>query len=214
MRWQNGIQNVDAIKSHSVVTVVSILDALPDKQSTFRVFVLNKGDTPITFGPEDVTIEYGDGKHVTMTTREDLEGRLRRDIKRRQALAVLGGAFSAQAANGYTTGSFSGTTNYGEQVSGSYSGYDAALAQKQQQEVRKQSEVVNRAIQTRQLIGGQALESMLQRSTVEPGISFGGIVAYDAPSSFKRLEKSGQIVIVVNVGGEEHRIRAKVSQVR
>lgn len=212
--WQDGVQYVDDTKLASIVRVVSIQDALPDKQSTFRVFVLNNSDKPITFGPENIAIEYGDGERVAMATHEELEGKLRRDIKRREALAVLGGAFSAQGANGYTTGSFSGTTSYGGHVSGTYSGYDSALARQQQQAAQEQSAAVNRAIQTRQLSGTQALDGMIQRSTVEPGVSFGGIVAYDAPSSFKRLTKSGLVVIVVNVAGEEHRIAAKVSQVQ
>lgn len=214
VHWQNGVQIVDDIQSTSVVRVVSIADALPDNQSTFRIFVLNKSESPVTFGPESIVIEYGEGHRLTLVSKDELEGRLRRDIKRRQALAVLSGAFSAQAANGYTTGSFSGTTAYGDQVSGSYSAYDPVLARQQQQAVQEQAAAMDRAIQTRQLSGSQALATMIQTSTVQPGETYGGIVAYDAPSSFKRLAKSGVITIVVNVGNEEHRIAAKVTQVK
>jgi hypothetical protein len=134
--WQNGMQFVEDVKLGSTVAVVSSQDPLPDKQSTFRIFVLNSSDAPVTFGPENITIEYSKGKIVQMATYEELVGKLRRDIKRRKALAVLGGAFSAQGADGYTSGSFnySGTNANGGRVSGSgtYSGYDPALAQQQQ----------------------------------------------------------------------------------
>lgn len=216
--WQNGIQYVDDIKSESTVRIVGSQDILPDKQSTFRVFVLNKSDKPIIFGPENISIEYSDDAIIQMDTYEDLISKLRRDIKRRQTLSILGQAFSTQAANGHTTGSFdySGTTAYGGHVSGSgtYSGYDAALARQQQQAVQEQSAAVNRAIQARQLNGSQALDSLIRRTTVQPGASTGGVVAYEAPSSFKRLTDSALITIVVAVGGEEHKITATISQIR
>lgn len=216
--WRNGIQYVDDTTSISTVRVVSSKDSLPDRQSTFRLFILNKSDKPVTFGPENIAIEYPGGKSVKMATYEELVGRLRRDIKRRQALALMGGALSAQSANGYTTGSFdySGTTAYGRQFSGSgiYSGYDPALARQQQQAVQQQSVAVNRAIQTRQLSGTEALDSLIRRETIQPGGSMGGVVAYDAPSAFQRLTSSALVTIVVNVGGEEHRVAATVSQVQ
>jgi hypothetical protein len=216
--WQNGIQYVDNAMPDSVVRIVSVQDELPDKQSTFRVVVLNRSDEAIVFGPENVTIEYGDGEHVAMATYDELEGKLRRDIKRRQALAALGGALSAGSANGYTTGSvdYSGTTNYGTQFrgSGTYSTYDPALARQQQQEVQAQSAATNQAIQARQLTGGQALQSLVRTSSIQPGEVFGGILAYAAPKSFKRLPASSKITIVIKLGDEEHRVLALVSETR
>jgi len=216
--WRNGIQYVDDAKSASTVRVVSIQDALPDKQSTFRVLVLNKSDKPITFGPESITIHYSGGESIKLYTYEELVGRLRRDIKRRQAVALLGAAFSAQAADGYTTGSFgySGTTPYGGYVSGSgiYSGYDPALARQQQQAVQEQLVAVNGAIQARQLSGSQALNSLIRRSTAQPGGTVGGIVAYDPPSSFREIASSSLVTIIVRVGEEEHKIEASFSKIR
>lgn len=216
--WKDGFQYVDDEKSSSLVRIVSIQDRLPDKQSTFRVYVLNKSDKPITFGPENVTIEYADGKRVTMFTYQELAGRLRRDVKRRQGLALLGRAFSAQAADGRTTGSFdySGTTSYGTRVSGSgtYTAYDPVLARQQQQAVQEQSAATDRAIQARQFNGTDALDRLIQRSTIQPGGTIGGVVAYDAPASFKRLKKDAITNIVVSVGEENHRIPVQVSQIR
>jgi hypothetical protein len=218
VHWQNGIQSVDDVKPNSVVRLISVQDELPDKQSTFRIIVLNRSDQAITFGPENVSIEYADGEVVAMATHEELEGKLRRDIKRRQALAALGAAFSAGSANGYTTGSvdYSGTTNYGTNFSGSgsYSTYDPALALQQQRAVQAQAAATSQAIQARQLSGAQALQSLVRTSTIQPGETFGGIVAYVAPKSFKRMSDTDLITIVIKLDDEEHRISAQVSETK
>jgi len=215
--WQNGMQYIDDVKAGSIVRVVSSQDPLPDKQSTFRVIVLNTTDKPITFGPENITIQYGKDKAVQMVTHEELVAKLRRDIKRRQALATLGAAFSAQGADGRTTGNFdySGITNGGGFVSGSgsYTAYDPALAQQQQVAAQEQSAAVARAINGRRLTGTQALENVFRKTTIQPGAMMGGVAAYNPPSSFKQLSKGEKVTIVVTVGTEQHRIAAKVSKV-
>ncbi|MFN0046128.1 MAG: hypothetical protein ACKVOS_06630 [Sphingorhabdus sp.] len=216
--WQNGMQSVDDPRLGSTVRVVSSQDALPDKQSTFRIIVLNRSDKPVAFGPENITIEYAKGKTVQIATHEELVGKLRRDIKRRQALAVLGGALSAGGANGYTSGSFnySGITNSGGYVSGSgtYSGYDPALAQQQQLAAQRQSLAVAQAINGRQLSGSQALESVVRRTTIPSGGLMGGVVAYTPPSAFNKLSSNDLVTIVVTVGAEKHIVTARVSKIR
>src|SRR5690606_26008590 len=101
---------------------------LPGRPANFTVVVRNKSTEPINFGPEDVHIELASGERLNTVDPIVIEGKLRRDIKRRKALAALGAAFSAQGANGQTSGTFnySGTTTSGGYVSGSgtYSGYD------------------------------------------------------------------------------------------
>ncbi len=215
--WQNGMQYVDDVKTGSVVRLVTSQDPLPDDQSTFRVIVLNSSETPVTFGPENITIEYSQSKIVQMITHEELVAKLRRDIKRRQALAALGDAFAAQGADGQTTGSFdyTGTSSTGNFVTGSgtYSAYDPALAQQQQRAANEQSAEVAKAINSRRLTGTQALDSLVRKTTIRPGGVMGGVAAYNAPPAFKRLSKSEQVTIVITVGAEQHRISAKVSQV-
>lgn len=216
--WQNGMQYVDDAKAGSTVRLVSTQDPLPDDQSTFRIIILNSSDKPVIFGPENITIEYSKGAAVKMATHEELVGKLRRDIKRRQAIAALGAAFSAQGANGYTTGSFdySGTTNTGGFVSGSgtYSAYDPALAQQQQVAAREQSMAVAQAINSRRLTGAQALDNLVRTTTIPPRGVMGGVAAYSPPSSFKKLSKDQQVTVVVVVGNETHRIAATVARVR
>jgi len=216
-QWQNGIHYVDDIQKYSIARVVSIHDDLPDKQSTFRVFIKNNSGEALLFGPENITIEYDNIYHIAMFTHEELEGRLRRDIKRRKALAAFGSALSSSAANGYTTGTFdySGITTHGSSFNGSgtYSTYDPALAQQQQRTVQKRSAEVSKAIEARQLSGKQALDGLIRRETVPPSTGTGGIAAYDAPPAFKRLDDTASITIVIKVGEDEHRIAAKLRKI-
>lgn len=159
--WLNGVQYVDSSMPNSIVRIVSIRDSLPDKQSTFRVYIKNKSQNPISFGPDNIRISFPDGKQISMVPYEELEGRLRRDIKRRNFLAAMGGALSAGGANGYTSGTFSysGMTNSGTLYNGSgmYSGHDPALAQQQQQAFQRQQNATSAAIRTREASGASAL---------------------------------------------------------
>lgn len=211
--WLNGVQYVDSSMPNSIVRIVSIRDSLPDKQSTFRVYIKNKSQNPISFGPDNIRISFPDGKQISMVPYEELEGRLRRDIKRRNFLAAMGGALSAGGANGYTSGTFSysGMTNSGTLYNGSgmYSGHDPALAQQQQQAFQRQQNATSAAIRTREASGASALAGLIRKSTVEPGQGFGGVVAYEIPASIKNPMES-PVRIIVQVGSEEHKFLANI----
>lgn len=214
--WEDGIQLTDDVQEKSIVRLVSVADELPSKPSTFRIYVFNLSDNTIAFGPEDVMIELPDGTAISMVSPNEIDARLRRDIKRRQALATLGNALSAQSANGQTSGSFqhSGMTSDGTMFSGSgtYSGYDPALAQQQQQAVQAQVQRTDAAIQARKTEGTRALASLIRRSSINSGDVMGGIVAFEAPAAFKKLASKGTIKIAVKVGDTVHRFEAKVTK--
>ena len=218
VQWKNGVQYVDDAKPKTVVRIANMHDMLPDDQSTFRVYVLNSSDTPITFGPDNVTIEQSADrdKIVAMLSSDELEGRARRDMKRRNALAAIGNAFSMQAANGYTTGSVSYSGMVNGQIyhgTGSYSEYNPALAYQQQRVVQAQASINAQMLQERQSGQRLSLNQLMKTTTVEPGQTFGGTVAFDAPSSFKRIEDKTPITVVIRIGEEEHRILALVSRI-
>lgn len=210
-KWLNGNQYVDNAMTHSIARIVSIRDILPDKQSTFRVYIKNNSSLPISFGPDNIRISFPDGKLISMIPYEELEGRLRRDIKRRNFFAAMGGALSAGSANGYTSGTFgySGATSTGTQFNGMgmYSGYDPALAQQQQQAAQRQNASTNAAIRAREASGAAALGGLIRKSTVGPGEGFGGIVAYEIPASIKR-PTDAPVSVIIQVGSEEHRLSA------
>lgn len=215
--WQNGVQYVESPAATEVVRLVNFSDELPDDQSTFRVYVLNTSDTPVLIGSEDVWLEYGEGERMAMLAHAELEGRHRRDMKRRQALARLGGALMAGSANGYTSGTvgFSGTTMHGTQFHGTghYTAYDPALARQEQAEATARTNAAFAALQARELQGESALAGMLKRTTVGPGQIAGGILAFDPDRSLRKAAKSGSVVVAVRIGEAVHRFKARLSEI-
>lgn len=216
--WRNGIQAVNDVQSASIVRIICAEDALPDKQSTLRIFAVNRSNEPVDIGPENVSIELPSGERIPMMSYEELEGRLRRDIKRRKTAAMIGTTLSAMGANGSTSGSVevSGMTSNGTlfNATGSYTGYDPVLQQQQEDAVGRQAAALAVAIRDRQVAGMSALGGLMRRNTLQPGETFGGIVAYEASPSFKQLKGSTPVTVIVQVGREEHRITATLSQLR
>ncbi|SHN51044.1 hypothetical protein [Erythrobacter sanguineus] len=214
--WNKGVQYVDGITPETVVRVINSKDQLPDNQTTFRVIVLNTSEASIFVSPENIWIEDADGGRFTMLSAEELEGRHRRDVKRRQALAVFAGAMAAGSANGQTSGSFnySGTTSNGTSFSGfgTYSAYDPVLAMHEQIAAAEQSQATFNAIQVRQLAGIEALNGMLRQTTLQPGEVTSGILAFDPPRKLRKAMGRGPVTIVVKVGLSEHRFAAKLAE--
>jgi hypothetical protein len=209
VRWVDGSATVEDTKPGSKVVFSSRGIELPGNPSTFVVVVFNQSDKPIIFGPENVAIELSNGQKLATTDPSMLETKLRRDIKRRKALAILGGAFSAQGANGDTSGTFSynGSQSDGTYVTGTgtYTGTDPVLVQQQQQAAREQAAGVNRAIEARKQNGEQALDWMARKTTIDPGQAGGGWLAFDIPSALKKVAQTAPVSVVVKIGSEEHR---------
>jgi hypothetical protein len=212
LTWNRGVPSIDNAASGTIVRVIDARDKLPDDQTTFRVTILNAGDEPIEVVPGNVWIEDTEGNQIAALSHEELEGRHRRDIKRREALAVLSGALSAGSANGYTSGSFnySGTTSNGQFFNGfgTYSAYDPNLAMQQGQAAAAQSQATFNAIQVRQLGGVEALNGMLRQNTLQPGEITSGIVAFDLPRNIRKNAGKEAVTIVVRSGSTDHRFQA------
>lgn len=215
--WKDGVQMTDDVQPKSVVRLVSVTDDLPSKPATFRIYLLNLSDKAIVFGPKDVSIELPDGITVAMTSPEEIDARLRRDIKRRQALATLGNALSEGSADGQTSGSFqhSGMTSDGTLYSGTgtYSGYDPALARQQQQVAREQTQRTEAAIQDRKMAGAQALSGLIRQTSVPAGEMMGGIVAFNVPASSQKAVAKGLVKVLIKAGDVVHSFESKVTKV-
>lgn len=216
LTWNRGVPSIDDPSANSIVRLVDSRDQLPDDQTTFRVTILNTGTEPFDVIPDNIWIEDTEGHRVAMLSHEELEGRHRRDIKRRQALAALGGALSAGSANGYTSGSFnySGTTSNGTFFNGfgTYSAYDPNLALQQQQAAVARNQATFNAIQVRQLGGIEALNGMLRQTTLRPGEITSGVVAFDPPRNLRKIAGKDKVTIVVRVGTEDHRFQAILNE--
>lgn len=217
-RWIEGFEVIQNSKPLTNVSIANRSLELPGGPVNFVVVVTNNSAEPINFGPEDVHVELASGERLKTIDPVIIEGKLRRDIKRRKALAALGAAFSAQGANGQTSGTFnySGATSSGGYVSGSgtYSGYDPSAAQQQQQTAQAQAANVNRAIDARKQDGEESLTWMVRRNTIEPAQSIGGVVAIESLPSSRRASKLEGATVVIKVGTEEHRFAASFGKLR
>ncbi len=215
--WNRGVPSIDSVLDGSIVRLIDAKDQLPDDQSTFRISVLNTGDIPINVDHGNVWIEDAEGNRVAMLSHEELEGRHRRDIKRRQALAVFAGAMAAQSADGYSSGTYnySGTTTSGTYFNGfgTYTAYDPALAAQQRQAAAAQSQATFNAIQVRQLAGAEALNGMLRMTTLQPGEVTSGIVAFDPPRSLRKSAAKKPATIVVKINDAEHRFQVNLIEI-
>jgi hypothetical protein len=215
VRWVDGFATIQSTQPQTRVVFTSRQLELPGKPSTFALVVFNATDEHLTFGPENVALELENGTKVAMIDPTLLDTKLRRDIKRRKALAALGGALSAGSANGYTSGTFSysGTNAYGGNVSGTgtYSGYDPALAAAEQRQVREQTTATNQAIQARREAGEETLNWLIRKTTVEPGKGAGGWVAFEWPSPKPKRGQPIPVRVVVTTGQEEHKFDGLLS---
>lgn len=217
MKWLEGSATVEDVMDGSKVVFSNRRIDLPGGASSFVIVLFNLSDQAIHFGPENVFIEL-DKVRVAIIDPVSLDTKLRRDIKRRKALAILGGAFSAQGANGSTSGtySYSGTSSDGTHVmgSGTYTGHDPALAQQEQRAAQEQSAAIGQAIEARKDAGQRALDWLLRKTTVEPGRAHGGWLAFEIPNALKKkLAKPTPVSILVAVGSEEHRFEGTLSEV-
>lgn len=212
--WNRGVPSIDSTADGSIVRLIDAQDQLPDDQTTFRLTVLNTGEEPITVDHANVWIEDAEGVRVSMLSHEELEGRHRRDIKRRQALAAFAGAMAASSANGQTHGSFnySGTTSNGTFFNGfgTYSAYNPALAAQQRQAATAQTQATFNAIQVRQLAGADALNGMLRATTLQPGEITSGIVAFDPSRALRKNAANKPATIVAKIGAAEHRFQVNL----
>ena len=209
-RWVNGVQWVQNTQRLSAIQTGSIVADLPDHQSNFKIVILNRSTIPVTVGPENIHITFGGGKIIQPIEAGVLEGRLRRDIKRRSALLNIGTAFSAAGANGQASSSFSyqgmaGGTSY--TGSGIVTSYDPALAAQQQAQVVEQAREGRNAIAGRGEVGVEALSGLFRTTTIAPGQTAGGIIAFDAPDLGKG---SSDATIEVDVGSEKHILLALI----
>jgi hypothetical protein len=212
--WVDGSATIENVMSGSRVVFSQRSINLPGKPSTFVIVVFNQSDQPIVFGPESVTLEIGEGTKIAMTNPALLETKLRRDIKRRKALAIIGGAFSAEGSDGRTTDTFTYNGNSSTGVSiagtGTYTRNDPALAQQQQQAAEAEAIRVARAIEARKQSGEEALDWMVRKHTIAPGEAYGGWLAFETRPLRKPLP--APIKVAVTLGSEQHTFAGTLSK--
>lgn len=224
IRYDRGISSIDSVQEHSIVRFVNVAGN-DKKTASFVIGVVNAGDQPLNFGPENVTIRPTGMKAIALTTYEQaIEAERKKQGKEKfwAGVAAFGrGLSAADAGNTYSSGIYSGTANgyvgsshVTAQTSGIYSGTQhnsgaALAAQRNAQEMNAQDRA---ALEQRWANRSATTGNLLRTTTVDPGTMYGGIVIFPISKELKSTRAPVQVTIEVDVGGEKHTFLARLSQ--
>jgi hypothetical protein len=215
-RMESGVAAVDDTTPGSSVRIVQTEGDLK-KRASVGVIVMNHGDKPFTFGPENVSAKLADGTPVSIITYEQLV----KEEKRRQmwaavaaGLAAAGNSMSASNSGYYsgmgtytgsTFGSF-GSTPYNAYSSGTVmvSGYDYGRAQAAQSVANAQNQATFARMTEQNAANMKALKAYMRTTTVDPQQIFGGSVMFELPKTARASKTDVPMTFVVTVNGEQH----------
>jgi hypothetical protein len=219
-RMESGVAAVDDTTPGSSVRLVQSENDLK-KRGSIGVIVMNHGDRPFTFGPENISAKLADGTPVAIITYEQLV----HEEKRRQmwaalaaGLAAAGNSMSASSAgyysgygtyHGSTYGSF-GSTPFSSSTTGSVmvSGYDYGAAQAAQSAANAQNQATFARMTEQNAANMKALKSYMRTTTVDPQQMFGGSVTIELPKETRNSKADVPVTFVVTINGEEHTFNA------
>jgi hypothetical protein len=192
-------------------------DELVKKRGTFRVFVMNHGQSSFNFGPENFNVRLADGSPVPIITYEQL----RREEKHRQtwrriAAGLQAASNSMNASNaGYTSGTanfqassfdaYGRTQTYGV---ANWTAYDPARAQAAQMMATEQNQRIFANLADRNAAGLGGLSETMRTTTVDPQRSFGGALMFELPDAVRSSKSPVPVTITVTIDGEVHSIAA------
>lgn len=212
--YDHGTEFIDDPQPKTVVRLVEPRDAT-DKHGAFIVLALNRGDTPVNFGPENVLIRLPDGTPIAMLDYNELMRREKKHESWQRIGMILAAGGRGASANGYSSGTvnYSGQTNgtygatpYSARTTGTatYSGYDAAAASAAQAQVNEQTRRDAEALHAQQQEARSQISSVMQTTTMQPGGVSGGGVRYDMPKAVRSSKVAVPVIIEVTVSGETH----------
>ena len=185
VRGHAGLHAVDARTEKALVRIVAPGLEI-DERGTIRVLVMNLGDEPFEFGPDDVTLTLADGselKHLPMAEFERAYGIITREQNRMAAVNM-------QTRN---TLSSIGAMPSGSAATPADSGDVASASQRGNETELPGSNTLN------------AMYELLMPETVEPQAASGGYLVFEMPEQAKAAKSDIPLTIAVRTGGEEHR---------
>jgi hypothetical protein len=216
-RMQSGIAAVDDTAATSSVRLVQAEDDVR-KRSSIELLVMNHGDKPFNFGPENVSAKLADGTSVAIITYEQLvHEEKHREMWAAIAVGLGAAANSISAANagyysgtahysGSSFGSVGGTsysaTSYG---SASVSGYNAGQAQLAQSVANAENQANFDRLVSQNAGNMQALKAYMRTTTVDPQQMFGGSVMFELPKEARDSKADVPVTFVITINGEEHK---------
>lgn len=219
-RMQSGIAAVDDTAATSSVRLIQAEGDLK-KRGEIQLLVMNQGDKPFNFGPENVTAKLADGTPVRIITYEQLV----HEEKRREAWAAVAAGFAAASNNmaAANSGYYSGTAHYSGSTYGSfgstpysantfgtatYSGYNAGQAAAAQSVANAQNQATFAQMAENNAARMQALKVYMRTTTIDPQQMFGGAVTFELPSAVRDSKTDVPVTFVVMINAEEHKFEA------
>ncbi|MES2119569.1 MAG: hypothetical protein V4513_03210 [Pseudomonadota bacterium] len=192
-----GVQAADDRTGTSLVRLVAPGNEVRER-GTVRVLVMNLGNQPFEFGPDQVTLRLADGTELHPVPVDKMEsGRILVEHESRLAAATdfrvrmnLDG-LAKQSAMGTVPQSI-GPASPTAPAGGPAQGLD-----------RRTEEL--------QLPGGQTLDAIYQiliPLTVPPAAAWGGYYVFDVPKPVQARRSDQPLTILVRTGAEEHRFDA------
>jgi hypothetical protein len=184
VRGHAGLHAVDARTETARVRIVAPGLEI-DERGTIRVLVMNLGDEPFEFGPDDVTLTLADGSELKQVPMAEYERAY--DIITREQNRMA-------AVNMQTRNSLSsiGAMPSGSDATPADSGDVSAVSQR--------SDAA--------LPGSNTLDAMyevLMPETVAPQAASGGYLVFEMPEQAKAATADIPLTIAVRTGDEEHR---------
>lgn len=223
-RMEAGVAAVDDTMPRSTVRLIQAEGDLK-KRGSIQLLLMNHGDKPFNFGPENVSAKLVDGTPVTIITYEQLV----REEKRRQTWAAIAAGLAAagNSMNAANSGYYSGTATYSGSTYGSFgstsyhansfgtatvSGYDYGRAQAAQSAANAQNQATFARMAEQNAARMDALKAYMRTTTVDPLQMFGGTVMFELPKSVHRGKGDVPMTFIVSVDGEAHEFAATLKR--
>jgi hypothetical protein len=205
-RMQNGIAAVDDSMPSSTVRIVQPDDDLK-KRSSLQILVMNEGDRPFNFGPENVTATLADGTPVAIITYDQL---LHEEKKRETWRAIAAGLAAMNSGQSYGTANYSGSTfgSVGGTPFTSYSSGTATVSTYDAGAAAVQNQIIFDRLASTNAASREALQANIRTTTVDPQQMFGGTVMFELPKAARSSKTDVPITFLVTINGEQHKFAA------
>jgi hypothetical protein len=205
-RMQNGVAAVDDTMAESSVRVVQPNDDVK-KRSSIQILVMNQGDKPFNFGPENVTATLADGTPVAIITYEQL---MHEEKNRETWRAVFAGLAAMNSGRTYGTANYSGSTfgSFGTTPYSSFSSGSATFSTYNPGAAAVQNQMIFDRLASTNAASREALKANIRTTTVDPQQMFGGTVMFELPKAARASKADVPLTFVVSIDGEQHKFAA------
>ncbi len=206
-RMLRGIETIESKKERSALMIWESRGPT-EPRAVFKILVQNFGDRPFNFGPENVRLRLADGSFVNMVTYRQMAAAEEKRAKNKRMWAGVAAGLRGLAAS--QAGDYDGTafvnTSRGGSATIMYSGTDNAASSRAIADADAQTQR-DRAMLDAQLAERlMGLEQVVQTTTVDPGMEFGGQIHFSGPKSMEQVKEPYPVTLEIKIGDEVHLI--------